>query len=107
MEIREKDQVRIRCGSSAYNGVVGMVYEIQPASRYAIVLMPPGTERGLEGIESNMIRTQRSASEKKNPIPPGDPQWFPMEWLVKTEQESHNPSSPQMQLSLDGSSSTV
>ena len=82
MEIRENETVQIVCKPSSYNGVVGTVYEIQKSSRYAIVLMPEGTERRLEGIQTNSIRTQRAMSEKKNPIPPGDPQWFPLEWLV-------------------------
>jgi len=82
MTIKLTDRVRIECASSAYNGIAGVVHEIQESSRYAIVLLPAGTELRVEKIEQNAIRTQRAASEKKNPIPPGDPQWFPLEWLV-------------------------
>lgn len=83
MEIVVGDQVRICCRSSAYHGLTGAVHEIQASSRYAIVILPKGTEKRLEKIETNVIRFQRSASEKKAPMPPGDPQWFPLEWLEK------------------------
>lgn len=82
MPIDIGDQIVITCQSSAYNGVEGVVHGIQQVSRYAMVILPEGTERKLEGIASNVIRTQRAASEKKKPLPPGDPQWFPLEWLA-------------------------
>lgn len=82
MEIKVGDRVSIHCRNSAYDGIVGIVYEIQQQSRYAIVLLPVGTERRIEMIGANTIRAQRAGSEKKAPIPPGDPQWFPLEWLV-------------------------
>jgi hypothetical protein len=81
MEITLGNQVKIACRNSAYDGVTGIVFEIQAVSRYAIVVMPEGTERRLEGIQQNRIRSQRQASQRPNPIPPGDPQWFPMKWL--------------------------
>jgi hypothetical protein len=82
-QISVGDRVRIHCQSSFYNGIEGVVYELQTASRYAIVLMPEGTEKAREGIGSNVIRSQRSAAKKKEPIPPGDPQWFPLGWLIR------------------------
>jgi len=88
MDIKIDDQVRINCQSSRYNGLVGDVHEIQESSRYAIVLLPEGAELRVENIKQNSIRTQRSASEKRNPIPPGDPQWFPLEWLIPLRLDS-------------------
>jgi hypothetical protein len=80
MEITANSTVRIDCNASVYNGLVGSVHEVQPTSKYAIVLLPEGTEERVEGIVDNVIRLQRRKA--KVPLPPGDPQWFPLEWLV-------------------------
>jgi hypothetical protein len=79
MEIAVNSTVQIDCKNSLYNGLVGPVWEIETKSRYAMVLLPEGTEKRIEGIASNVIRLQRTKS--KVPMPPGDPQWFPLEWL--------------------------
>ena len=85
LELKIADQVCITCKPSVYDGIVGVIYEIQASSGYAMVLMPEGTELRLEGIKENAIRAQRSISEKRKPIPAGDPQWFPLKWLIPVD----------------------
>ena len=79
MEIAVNSTVQIDCKNSLYDGLMGPIWEIETKSRYAIVLLPEGTEKRVEGIADNVIRMQRRKA--KVPIPPGDPQWFPLEWL--------------------------
>jgi hypothetical protein len=87
MNAKTGDVVRIACRHSKYNGVVGVVFEIQPATEYAIVDMPKSTEERIERIHQNTILQQMEQSEKlrKSPSnrrwPKGDPQWFPLRWL--------------------------
>ncbi len=77
------DVVRISCQHSKYDGIVGTIFEIQKASRYAIVDMPKGTERRIENIRENRILARMKPSPKKK-RPKGDPQWFPLRWLEPT-----------------------
>ena len=86
------DLVRINCPPSHYHGVVGEIYDIQESTEYAIVDLPKGTEERLEHITQNVIIEQMKRSEKarKTPIlrrPKGDPQWFPLRWLVAADPE--------------------
>ena len=74
--------------------MIGQIFEIQERSRYAMVDMPKGTELRIEGIQVNAIVAEMKAAEKtrKKPRgpegwPKGDPQWFPMEWLVAINAE--------------------
>lgn len=70
--------VKITCRASKYFGEVGFIHEIQESTRYAMVDLPKGTERRIEGIVTNRILQQR---KKKKNKPKGDPQWFPLNWL--------------------------
>jgi hypothetical protein len=82
------DVVRISFRHSKYNGVVGLVFEIQASTEYAMVDMPKGTEERIERIHQNTILQQMEQSERsrKTPSmrrwPKGDPQWFPLRWLT-------------------------
>jgi hypothetical protein len=81
--MRIGDLVRIDSPVSKYNGVTGEIFAIQESSGYAVVDMPKGTELVLEKIEKNTIIEQMK--KRKTPpkrLPNGDPQWFPMRWLV-------------------------
>ncbi len=105
MDICVGDRVKIRCGASKYHGVVGEVFQIERESEYAMVDMPKGTELALEGIRVNKILEQMKQSERtrKTPMerwPTGDPQWFPMRWLIGIEaarpaQEAHRAAAPE------------
>jgi hypothetical protein len=90
MDVKVGDTVTITCPRSKYKGVVGEIFEIQQSSDYAIVDTPKGTEERIERIHENSIVAGMLQSEKtrKTPIlrwPKGDPQWFPLRWLVVTK----------------------
>lgn len=87
MNIAVGDRVAINCPVSKYHGIVGEVFQVEESSRYVMVDMPKGTEFRLEGIEVNKILQQmkaanRKATKKRARWPKGDPQWFPVEWIV-------------------------
>jgi hypothetical protein len=86
------DVVRIDCTDSRYNGVTGEIFAIQESSGYAVVDMPKGTELALEKIEKNKINEQITRNRKTPPkrCPNGDPQWFPMRWLVVLRESKSN-----------------
>ena len=108
MSLQIGDRVRIGCRASKYNSVEGEIFKVQDNSRYAVVDMPSGTEYKLERIETNAIIERMKASEKKRktPIarwPKGDPQWFPLEWLVLVKRggrraKGHEPLADQSEL---------
>ncbi len=90
MAIKIGDVVKINCRPSKYDGVVGEVYKIQKSSQYAIVDMPKGTEYRIEGFRENAIMAEMKRSDKKRKTPrrrrpKGDPEWFPLSWLVPVE----------------------
>ncbi len=94
MTFQPGDSVRINCAASKYYGVIGLIFGIQESSGYAIVDMPKGTELRIEGIQANAMLVEMEAAEKtrKKPRrpeewPKGDPQWFPIEWLVTVNAE--------------------
>lgn len=77
------DLVRISSPVSKYKDVTGEIFSIQQSTDYAVVDMPKGTELARERIEKNSII--ENMKRRKNPPkrwPNGDPQWFPMWWLV-------------------------
>ncbi len=90
MSFKIGDIVRIDCVHSKYHGIVGEVFEIQESTGYAIVDMPKGTEERIERLRENAIieDMKRREKERKTPIerwPKGDPEWFPLRWLVVME----------------------
>ncbi len=77
----------ISCPHSKYHGIVGEIFEIQESTRYAVVDMPKGTEARIEHFHQNAIieDMKRRERDRKTPFPrwpKGDPEWFPMSWLV-------------------------
>jgi hypothetical protein len=85
--VKVYDSVRLDSPVSKYYGIMGQIFEIQRASRYAVIDMPKGTEKAAEGIVHNsfLLELKRSLKDRKKPLtrwPKGDPQWFPLEWLV-------------------------
>lgn len=84
--------IRINCPHSKYDGVIGEVFEIEESTGYAIVDMPKGTEERIEGLRENAIIADMMRREKnrKMPVklwPNGDPEWFPLSWLIAAEPE--------------------
>ena len=105
MSIKVRDVVRVNCRVSRYNGVEGEVFHIEEKSQYAIVDMPKGTELQMEGIEQNRIIEGMKQAEKKRkkPLarwPKGDPQWFPLEWLVVVV-GAEDSTSEELELAID------
>ncbi len=82
--LRVGQTVRITCEVSRYDGVIGTVFSIDEVSLYAIVEMPEGTGLRLESIKENRILKGLKKNSKKR-RPRGDPQSFPIGWLVPIE----------------------
>ena len=79
--LRVGDLARVSCSVSHYHGITGEISRIQALTAYAIVDMPKGTELRIENIKQNLILSRLKPSARKRFK--GDPQWFPMNWLVK------------------------
>jgi hypothetical protein len=80
---RVGDRARVIFRASRYLGVVGTVRKIEQVTRYAILDMPKGTELRLENIKNNLVLSRLKPTARNEYK--GDPQWFPLTWLVKVE----------------------
>ena len=94
--MKSGDVVRIDCSVSKYYGIEGEVLSIQSKTQYAIVDMPKGSEKRIEGIAVNKIiaKMEQQRKKRKTPFPrwpKGDPQWFPIEWLTVVVEADQSP----------------
>jgi hypothetical protein len=81
--LRVNDRVRVDCPVSRYHGERGTVFEVNEVTGYAIVALLAGTEMRVEKIGQNKILAGWKAETKKpKRRPDGDPQYFPVGWLV-------------------------